>query len=210
MYRFPEVPQEHALMKKGGKIKQKQKQKQSVNIKNIITIDRKPTTRRKAKPAPKRQPQQTPPQTQYLGTGVQYPFINLLRPQSNDTRGVAFTGATATEANNNIMATIRKSQEITEGKLNARIDDMTSTIAGDYNTLSRVVLGIHQFLATDPIQEKGKQPPNQEQKEDKEEPLSKTPMMTRIYERTDARKRGAPIPPLNDPELPPFTSLEFS
>lgn len=158
MYRLQ--PEEEMLMKKGGKIKQKQKQKQSVNIKNIITIDRKTPTRKKTKSAPKRQPQQTPPQTKYLGTGVQYPFINLLRPQSNDTRGVTLTGATATEANNNIMATIRKSQEITEGKLNARIDDMTSTIAKDLK------LGIYQFLAS---RYKGKPPPDQEEGKPKTE-----------------------------------------
>ena len=194
MLRPPVLPREEAmLMKKGGKIKQKQKQKQTVNIKNIITIDKKTPTRRKGKTAPKRQPQQTPPQTQYLGTGVQYPFINLLRPQSNDTRGVALTGATSAEANNNVMATIRKTQEITEGKLNARIDDMTSTIAGDLNTLGRVVLGIHQFLSTDPIQDKGKR---QQEEQDEEQKEHRRDVTDAYRARKEAREReGVRGPP---------------
>ena len=190
MLRFPE---EDMLMKKGGKIRQKQKQKQTVNIKNIITIDKKTPTRRKGKTAPKRQPQQTPPQTQYLGTGVQYPFINLLRPQSNDTRGVSVTSATAGEANNNVMATIRKTQEITEGKLNARIDDMTSTISGHLNTLGRVVLGIHQFLATDPIQDKGK---TQQEEQDEERKENRQDVTDAYRARKEAREReGVRGPP---------------
>jgi hypothetical protein len=127
MFRFPEVPQEHALMlKRGGKVKHKTKQtrktkgKQAVNIKNIITINRGGGGR--GKPSQPAQPAQTRPQ--YQGIGTLLPFLSMLRPQSNDTRSVSVTSATAGEANNNVMDTIRKTQEITESKLNALIDDM--------------------------------------------------------------------------------------
>ena len=139
MFRFPEVPQEHALMlKRGGKVKHKTKQtrktkgKQAVNIKNIITINRGGGGGR-GKPS---QPAQ--PRPQYQGIGTLLPFLSMLRPQSNDTRSVSVTSATAGEANNNVMDTIRKTQEITEGKLNARIDDMEGQLTKDFREIARM------------------------------------------------------------------------
>jgi len=200
-------PEESILMKKGGKIRQKQKQRQSVNIKNIITIDKKTPTRRKGKPAQKRQ-STSPPQQQFQAPGVQYPFINLLRPQSNEPRGVTLTGATAGEANNNVMATVRKTQEITEGKLNARIDDMQSKLVGDFNKLSHVVVGIHQFLSTYDKEQKGEQKGEQkeEQKGYKIDPKSGE-MVARYYKRKEEREKKIAE---REREQPPEMGLEFS
>lgn len=196
-------PEESILMKKGGKIRQKQKQRQSVNIKNIITIDKKTPTRRKGKPAQKRQ-STSPPQQQFQAPGVQYPFINLLRPQSNEPRGVTLTGATAGEANNNVMATVRKTQEITEGKLNARIDDMQSKLVSDFNNLSHVVVGIHQFLSTYDKEQKGEQ--KEEQKGYKIDPKSGE-MVARYYKRKEEREKKIAE---REQEQPPEMELEFS
>jgi len=209
-------PQEEILMKKGGKIRQKQKQRQSVNIKNIITIDKRTPTRKKGKPAQKRQ-STSPPQQQFQAPGVQYPFINLLRPQSNEPRGVSLTGATAGEANNNVMATIKKTQEITEGKLNTRIDDMQSKLVSDFNQLSHVVVGIHQFLSgydKDTTQQKQKPKPLEEPQEEQKgeqkgyvvDPTS-AEMMERYYKRKKERQQR-----LADKEVeqPPEMFLGFS
>jgi hypothetical protein len=209
-------PEESILMKKGGKIKQKQKQKQrqSVNIKNIITIDKKTPTRRKGKTAQKRQ-STSPPQQQFQAPGVQYPFINLLRPQSNEPRGVSLTGATAGEANNNVMATVRKAQEITEGKLNTRIDDMQSKLVGDFDSLSRVVVGIHQFLSTYDKDTKQKPKQLEEKKEEKKEEYSASgdliidgkTTMERYLERKKIRERRLAE---REQAEPPDIGLEYS
>ena len=191
MFRFPEVPQEHALMlKRGGKVKHKTKQtrktkgKQAVNIKNIITINRGGGGGR-GKPS---QPAQ--PRPQYQGIGTLLPFLSMLRPQSNDTRSVSVTSATAGEANNNVMDTIRKSQEITEGKLNARIDDMGSQIYKDVTELTQTVGTVYARVMTpqEIANLRKQQKQQQEQKEEHDDERN-------IYwERQEARKRGAPLP----------------
>ena len=141
MFGLPEVPQEHALMlKRGGKVKHKTKQtrktkgKQAVNIKNIITINRGGGGGR-GKPS---QPAQ--PRPQYQGIGTLLPFLSMLRPQSNDTRSESKLNALIDDmgANNNVMDTIRKTQEITESKLNARIDDMGGKLTKDFREIARM------------------------------------------------------------------------
>ena len=185
MFRLPEVPQEHALMlKRGGKVKHKTKQtrktkgKQAVNIKNIITINRGGGGRKPSQPAQ--------PRPQYQGIGTLLPFLSMLRPQSNDTRSVSVTSATAGEANNNVMDTIRKTQEITEGRLNARIDDMGSQIYKDVTELTQTVGTVYARVMTP--QEIANLRKQQEQKEENDDERN-------IYrERQEARKRGAPLP----------------
>ena len=191
MFGLPEVPQEHALMlKRGGKVKHKTKQtrktkgKQAVNIKNIITINRGGGGGR-GKPS---QPAQ--PRPQYQGIGTLLPFLSMLRPQSNDTRSVSVTSATAGEANNNVMDTIRKTQEITEGKLNARIDDMGSQFYQDITELTQTVGKLYNRVMTP--QEIANLRKQQEQQH--EQKVEQDDERNIYWERQEARKRGAPLP----------------
>lgn len=167
---LPVIPEEAMMLKRGGRATTKSKTrrtkgKQAVNIKNIITINRGGGGGR-GKPSQPAQPAQQRPQ--YQGIGTLLPFLSMLRPQSNDTRSVAVTGATAGEANNNVMDTIRKAQEITEGKLNARIDDMGGQLTKDFREIARMT-----FLAMEepklPMPSKGSKKARQPQKRGKQE-----------------------------------------
>ena len=114
MYKIQPYTEGVELMKRGRKGKQKKSiRTKGVNITNVINVSRGGGQRR-------RPPASSP--------AVNVPYSNLFRPQINEPRSVAVTSASSTEQNNNILASIRKSQEISEGKLKAQIDDMGSTL----------------------------------------------------------------------------------
>ena len=118
MYKIQPYNEEVELMKRGRKGKQKKSiRTKGVNITNVINVSRGGGQRRR------------PPA---FSPAVNVPYSNLFRPQINEPRSVAVTSASSTEQNNNILASIRKSQEISEGKLKAQIDDMGSTIAQNF------------------------------------------------------------------------------
>lgn len=109
-------------MKRGGRarktMKQKQKQKQSVVIKNVINIGERKRMNRRQKRArkPTQQAQPSIPQGQY-------PLQRLFQPQQQVYRSVQMSSANASEANNNTSNVVDATQKITEGKVNAEIDN---------------------------------------------------------------------------------------
>ena len=128
MYRIPQIPQPYKedveLMKRGRKRKSTTTTRsKGVNIKNIINISRGGGGRR-------RPPVSSP--------AVNYPYANLFRPQLNEPRSTAVTSAISAEQNNNILASFRKTQEISEGKLNAKIDDMGSKLQESIMNIGRM------------------------------------------------------------------------
>jgi hypothetical protein len=96
-----------------------------VNIKNIINISRGGGGGRRRPPA--------------FSPAVNVPYSNLFRPQLNEPRSTAVTSASYGEQNNNILASFRKSQEISEGKLNAKIDDMGSKLEESIMTMGQMI-----------------------------------------------------------------------
>ena len=128
MYRQLQIPQPYKedveLMKRGRKRKSTSTTRtKGVNIKNIINISRGGGGRR-------RPPVSSP--------AVNYPYANLFRPQLNEPRSTAVTSAISAEQNNNILASFRKTQEISEGKLNAKIDDMGSKLQESIMNIGRM------------------------------------------------------------------------
>ena len=128
MYRQLQIPQPYKedveLMKRGRKRKSTTTTRtKGVNIKNIINISRGGGGRR-------RPPVSSP--------AVNYPYANLFRPQLNEPRSTAVTSAISAEQNNNILASFRKTQEISEGKLNAKIDDMGSKLQESIMNIGRM------------------------------------------------------------------------
>jgi hypothetical protein len=131
MYRQLQIPQPYKedveLMKRGRKRKSTSTTRtKGVNIKNIINISR-------GGGAGRRRPPVSSP-------AVNYPYANLFRPQINEPRSTAVTSASSGEQNNNILASFRKSQEISEGKLNAKIDDMGSRLEENIMNMGRYIL----------------------------------------------------------------------
>jgi hypothetical protein len=131
MYRQLQIPQPYKedveLMKRGRKRKSTTTTRtKGVNIKNIINISR-------GGGAGRRRPPVSSP-------AVNYPYANLFRPQLNEPRSTAVTSASSGEQNNNILASFRKSQEIAEGKLNAKIDDMGSKLQENIMDMGRYIL----------------------------------------------------------------------
>jgi hypothetical protein len=130
MYRIPQIPQPYKedveLMKRGRKKKSTTTTRtKGVNIKNIINISRGGGGGRRRPPA--------------FSPAVNVPYSNLFRPQLNEPRSTAVTSASYGEQNNNILASFRKSQEISEGKLNAKIDDMGSKLEESIMTMGQMI-----------------------------------------------------------------------
>jgi hypothetical protein len=130
MYRIPQIPQPYKedveLMKRGRKRKSTTTTRsKGVNIKNIINISRGGGGGRRRPPA--------------FSPAVNVPYSNLFRPQLNEPRSTSVTSATYAEQNNNILASFRKSQEISEGKLNAKIDDMGSKLEESIMTMGQMI-----------------------------------------------------------------------
>jgi hypothetical protein len=126
MYRTQPYKEDVELMKRGRKRKSTTTTRtKGVNIKNIINISRGGGGRR-------RPPVSSP--------AVNYPYANLFRPQINEPRSTAVTSASSGEQNNNILASFRKTQEIAEGKLNAKIDDMGSRLEENIMNMGRYIL----------------------------------------------------------------------
>jgi hypothetical protein len=124
MYRIQPYKEDVELMKRGRKRKSTTTTRsKGVNIKNIINISRGGGGRR-------RPPVSSP--------AVNYPYANLFRPQLNEPRSTAVTSAISAEQNNNILASFRKTQEISEGKLNAKIDDMGSKLQESIMNIGRM------------------------------------------------------------------------
>ena len=124
MYRIQPYKEDVELMKRGRKKKSTTTTRtKGVNIKNIINISRGGGGRR-------RPPVSSP--------AVNYPYANLFRPQLNEPRSTAVTSAISAEQNNNILASFRKTQEISEGKLNAKIDDMGSKLQESIMNIGRM------------------------------------------------------------------------
>jgi hypothetical protein len=129
MYRIPQIPQPYKedveLMKRGRKRKSTTTTRsKGVNIKNIINISRGGGGGRRRPPV--------------SSPAVNYPYANLFRPQLNEPRSTAVTSAISAEQNNNILASFRKTQEISEGKLNAKIDDMGSKLQESIMNIGRM------------------------------------------------------------------------
>jgi hypothetical protein len=129
MYRIPQRPQPYKedveLMKRGRKRKSTTTTRtKGVNIKNIINISRGGGGGRRRPPV--------------SSPAVNYPYANLFRPQLNEPRSTAVTSAISAEQNNNILASFRKTQEISEGKLNAKIDDMGSKLQESIMNIGRM------------------------------------------------------------------------
>lgn len=129
MYRTQPYKEDVELMKRGRKRKAKSKTKpttttrtKGVNIKNIINISRGGGGQRRRPPA--------------FSPAVNVPYSNLFRPQSNEPRSTAVTSASSAEQNNNILASIQKTQEISEGKLRTEIKDLGSMLAENLLTTS--------------------------------------------------------------------------
>jgi hypothetical protein len=126
MYRTQPYKEDVELMKRGRKRKSTTTTRtKGVNIKNIINISR--------GGGPRRRPPVSSP-------AVNYPYANLFRPQLNEPRSTAVTSAISAEQNNNILASFRKTQEIAEGKLNAKIDDMGSRLEENIMNMGRYIL----------------------------------------------------------------------
>jgi hypothetical protein len=114
---------EATMMKKGGRsksMKQKQKQKQSIVIKNVINVNERKKRMNKRQRRARTQPTQAPTQ---LPTGGQYPLQKLFQPQQSVYRSVVMTSANANEASNNVSNVVDATQKISDGKLNALIDN---------------------------------------------------------------------------------------
>ena len=113
-------------MKRGGKakktIKQKQKQKQSVVIKNVININERKKKMNKRQKRATTQPQQQQQQQPLIPQG-QYPLQRLFQPQQQVYRSVSMSSANASEANNNVSKVVDSTQKISEGKVNAVINN---------------------------------------------------------------------------------------
>jgi len=126
MYKIQPYTEEVELMKRGRKGKQKKTiRTKGVNITNVINVSRGGGGRRR------------PPA---FSPAVNVPFSNLFRPQINEPRSVAVTSASYGEQNNNILASFQKSQEISEGKLKAQIDDMGSRLEENIMNMGRYIL----------------------------------------------------------------------
>jgi hypothetical protein len=125
MYRIQPYKEDVELMKRGRKKKSTTTTRtKGVNIKNIINISRGGGAGRRRPPA--------------FSPAVNYPYANLFRPQLNEPRSTAVTSAISAEQNNNILASFRKTQEISEGKLNAKIDDMGSKLQESIMNIGRM------------------------------------------------------------------------
>jgi hypothetical protein len=125
MYRIQPYKEDVELMKRGRKRKSTTTTRsKGVNIKNIINISRGGGGGRRRPPV--------------SSPAVNYPYANLFRPQLNEPRSTAVTSAISAEQNNNILASFRKTQEISEGKLNAKIDDMGSKLQESIMNIGRM------------------------------------------------------------------------
>lgn len=127
MYRSQPYKEDVELMKRGRKRKTTTTTRtKGVNIKNIINISRGGGGQRRRPPA--------------FSPAVNVPFSNLFRPQINEPRSTAVTSASYGEQNNNILASFQKIQEISEGKLNAKIDDLGSRLEDSIMNMGRYIL----------------------------------------------------------------------
>lgn len=123
-------------LKRGGRMKQKQKQKQSVVIKNVINIgkgERKKKAKRRAGTR-RIQPQAMQP---FIPAGQQFPLQKLFQPQQQVYRSVVMGSSTANEAVNNVSKVVDESQKISEGKVNASIENEL-----EKNSLKRLLDGL--------------------------------------------------------------------
>ena len=111
------------MMKRGGKARKtmKQKQKQSVVIKNVINIGERKKKMNKRQKRARTQPQQQQAQP-FIPQG-QYPLQRLFQPQQQTYRSVSMSSANASEASNNASKVVDATQQISEGKLVAEIDN---------------------------------------------------------------------------------------
>ena len=103
---------------------------------------------------------------------------------------MALTGATSAEANNNVMATIRKTQEITEGKLNARIDDMQSQLLKQFDNMRTQTVADFNQAIIGAVKDF-----NEEQQDEEKGERTFIGTSADFYARLEARRRGAPRPP---------------
>ena len=127
MYKIQPYTEGVELMKRGRKGKQKKSiRTKGVNITNVINVSRGGGGQRRRPPA--------------FSPAVNVPYSNLFRPQINEPRSTAVTSASSGEQNNNILASFQKTQEITEGKLNAKIDDMGSRLEQNIMNMGRYIL----------------------------------------------------------------------